>query len=123
MRKVPIIHCFSGSWTQFAKDLMRALADVGKKQFHEKNFPSVTDIEAGKVPELWPLLDLTAEVPSLVLRGEHSDLLSAAIVADMHRHHRRLASVPGRDRGHVPFLDEPESLAAIDDWLKVVDAG
>jgi len=25
-------------------------------------------------------------------------------------------------RGHVPFLDEPESLAAITEWLKVVDA-
>lgn len=48
LRKVPIIHCFSGSWTQFAKDLMRALADVGKKQFHEKNFPSVTEILSKK---------------------------------------------------------------------------
>ena len=87
-----------------------------------QNFPGVADIEAGKVPELWALLDMMADVPSLVLRGEHSDLLSPEIVAGMHQHHRRLASVTVRDRGHVPFLDEPESLAAITDWLKVVDA-
>ena len=61
-------------------------------------------------------------LPCLVLRGEHSDLLSAEIVAGMHQHHRALASVTVRDRGHVPFLDEPESRTAIDAWLKVVDA-
>lgn len=85
-------------------------------------FPSVADIEAGKVAELWALLDLMADVPSVVLRGEHSDLLSADIVAEMHRHHRRLASVTVANRGHVPFLDEPESLAAITAWLAAVDA-
>ena len=26
-------------------------------------------------------------------------------------------------RGHVPFLDEPESTAAIDAWLEGVDRG
>ena len=83
----------------------------------------VADIEAGKVPELWPLLGMMTDVPSLVLRGEHSDLLSAAIVEAMHQQHRRLTSVTVRDRGHVPFLDEPESLAAIDAWLTLVDAG
>lgn len=87
-----------------------------------QNFPSAADIEAGKVPELWPLLEMMADVPSLVLRGEHSDLLSADIVARMHRHHRRLESVTVADRGHVPFLDEPESLAAIARWLQGVDA-
>ena len=81
----------------------------------------MADIEAGKVPELWPLLDMMADVPSLVLRGEHSDLLSAEIVAEMHRHHRNLASVTVSQRGHVPFLDELESFTAINQWLSVVD--
>jgi hypothetical protein len=27
-----------------------------------------------------------------------------------------------KDRGHVPFLDEPESIAAIGAWLNTVDA-
>lgn len=87
------------------------------------NFPSVAEIEAGKMPELWALLDMMAEVPSLVLRGEHSDLLSQATVDAMHQHHRRLTAVTVKDRGHVPFLDEPESTAAIDAWLNTVDNG
>ncbi len=113
-------------WQAFARRVYRA-ADGGVRADYDPalslNFPSVADIEAGKVPELWGLFDLMADVPSLVLRGEHSDLLSAGIVARMHEHHRRLASVVVRDRGHVPFLDEPESRAAIAQWLAAVDAG
>ena len=112
-------------WLAFARRVYSEVNGVPRADYDPalaQNFPGVADIEAGKVPELWALLDMMADVPSLVLRGEHSDLLSPEIVAGMHQHHRRLASVTVRDRGHVPFLDEPESLAAITDWLKVVDA-
>lgn len=112
-------------WLAFARRVYREVNGVPRADYDpalSQNFPSVADIEAGKVPELWALLDMMADVPSLVLRGEHSDLLSAEIVHGMHQHHRRLASVTVERRGHVPFLDEPESVAAIGDWLKVVDA-
>lgn len=111
-------------WLAFARRVYREVDGRPRADYDPalaQNFPSVADIEAGKVPELWALLDMMAEVPSLVLRGEHSDLLSPATVAEMHRHHHRLSSVTVRDRGHVPFLDEPESLAALDDWLTLVD--
>lgn len=113
-------------WLAFARRVYREVNGVPRADYDPllaQNFPSVADIEAGKVPELWALLDIMADVPSLVLRGEHSDLLSATIVDEMHRHHRRLASVTVKDRGHVPFLDEAESLAAIAAWLRIVDAG
>ena len=86
-----------------------------------ETFPSTDDIETGKVPELWPLLDLMADVPAVVLRGENSDLLSAQTVSEMQAHHRNLAAVTVKDRGHVPFLDEPECVAAIDQWLVEID--
>lgn len=113
------------AWMDFARRVYREVDGLPRADYDpalSRNFPSVADIEAGKVPELWALLDLMADVPSLVLRGEHSDLLSAEIVAEMHRHHRRLASITVARRGHVPFLDEPESLAAIAGWLQTVDA-
>ncbi len=71
----------------------------------------------GEAPDLWPLWDATAGLPVALIRGANSDLLSAEVAADMLR--RRpdtiFAEVPGR--AHVPWLDEPESLAAIDAWL------
>ena len=112
-------------WLAFARRVYREVNGVPRADYDPglaQNFPSVADIEAGKMPELWALLDMMADVPSLVLRGEHSDLLSEEVVAGMHEHHRRLQSVTVRARGHVPFLDEPESVSAIARWLTVVDA-
>ena len=112
-------------WLAFAKRVYRDESGRPRADYDPGltvNFPPVEDIEAGKVPELWALLDLMAEVPSVVLRGEHSDLLSEDTVAEMQRRHRRLAAVTVPERGHVPFLDEPMSLAAIDQWLADVDS-
>ncbi|MCA3560657.1 MAG: alpha/beta hydrolase [Aestuariivirga sp.] len=111
-------------WLAFARRVHREVNGKPRADYDPalaRNFPSAAQIEAGQVPELWALLDVMADVPSLVLRGEHSDLLSPATVAAMHQRHRRLDSATVRDRGHVPFLDEPESVAAIDRWLKAVD--
>ena len=74
----------------------------------------------GPAPDLWPLFDACAGLPLAVIRGANSDLLSAATVAEMKRRRPDLicASVP--DRAHVPFLDEPESLAAIRLFLKAL---
>ena len=71
----------------------------------------------GPLPDLWPLFDLLAGLPLAVIRGAGSDLLSAATLAEMARRRPDMivAEVPGR--GHMPFLDEPESLAAIGAWL------
>ena len=112
-------------WLAFARRVYREVNGVPRADYDPalaQNFPSVADIEAGKVPELWALLDMMADVPALVLRGEHSDLLSEDIVTAMQQHHRRITSVTVKDRGHVPFLDEPESIAAIGAWLETVDA-
>ena len=86
-----------------------------------QNFPPAEDIASGKVPELWGLFEMLKPLPCLVLRGENSDLLSAATVAEMQNRHPALAAATIPRRGHVPFLNEPESLAAIDDWLAAVD--
>ncbi len=111
-------------WLAFARRVYReqdgrprADYDMGLSQ----NFPPAEDIASGKVPELWGLFEMLKPLPCLVLRGENSDLLSAATVAEMQTRHPALAAATIPRRGHVPFLNEPESLAAIDDWLAAVD--
>ncbi len=71
-------------------------------------------------PDVWPLFDACAGLPLAVIRGANSDLLSAATVAEMRtrRPDMIVATVP--DRAHIPFLDEPESLAAMQSLLKAV---
>lgn len=73
--------------------------------------------DAASAPDLWPLFDAFEGLPLALIRGEHSSLLSAETAARMmaRRPDMILATVPGR--GHVPFLDEPEALAALRDWI------
>jgi pimeloyl-ACP methyl ester carboxylesterase len=75
---------------------------------------------AGKqmAPDLWPYFDAMEGLPLACIWGRNSDLLSADTVAEMQR--RRpdmiLGTVPGR--GHIPFLDEPEAIAALRAWVE-----
>jgi len=59
-------------------------------------------------------------LPVALIYGDGTDLLSQATIARMLeiRPDTILARVPGR--GHVPFLDEPSSVAALAAWLKAM---
>jgi pimeloyl-ACP methyl ester carboxylesterase len=77
---------------------------------------SIKDISKA-TPDLWYLWTAIRRVPTLAIRGEHSDLLSAATVARMLREKPDLYTVTALNRGHAPLLDEPESVRAIDEFL------
>ncbi len=76
--------------------------------------------EAG--PDMWPTIDALAGRPLLVVRGERSDILSAATADKM------IARVPGAELvtvpgvGHAPTLEEPEAMAGIERLLATVAA-
>jgi pimeloyl-ACP methyl ester carboxylesterase len=65
----------------------------------------------------WPLFDALQGLPLLLLRGAHSDILSRATAQEMRRRRPDMTFAEVPDRGHVPFLDEPEALGAIQAWL------
>ena len=72
----------------------------------------------GPAPGLGTRLDARKGRTLARRRGANSDLLSPQTTAQMRarRPDMTFAEVP--DRGHVPFLDEPEALHAIAAWLK-----
>ena len=71
---------------------------------------------AQPVPDLWPFFDAFQGLPLALIRGENSDLLTRETADEMSRRRPDMirADVPGR--GHVPFLDEPEAIAALHQW-------
>lgn len=69
---------------------------------------------------LWPLFDAIAPLPAAVIHGMNSDLLSDATVQEMARRNPDLIVAQVPDRAHIPFLDEPESLAALEAWLDLM---
>jgi pimeloyl-ACP methyl ester carboxylesterase len=75
---------------------------------------------AGAAPDLWPVYAALAPLPVLALRGALSDVLSEATFERMAREKPDLRRLSVARRGHPPLLDEPECLAAIDDFLSTL---
>lgn len=71
-------------------------------------------------PDLWPLFDSLVGLPLALVRGANSDVISRATAAEMQRRRPDMIFADIPDRGHVPFLDEPPALAAINLWLETM---
>jgi pimeloyl-ACP methyl ester carboxylesterase len=67
--------------------------------------------------DAWPLFDACAGLPLALLRGAHSDVLSRDTAQAMRARRPDLCFAEVPDRGHAPFLDEPEATACIRSWL------
>lgn len=119
------------AWTAFRDvPMARWLAEV-QGQFEEREDglhlrydPALRETfmaaRALPVPDLWPLFDALAGLPLLCLRGSQSDILTRPTFAEMKRRRPDMIAVSVPGRGHVPFLDEPESLAGLRRWLELV---
>ncbi len=72
----------------------------------------------GNAPDLWQLFDGLKPKPLAVIKGQNSDLLSEGTLAKMQARHPSMITAIVADRGHVPFLDEPEALDVIHKLLE-----
>ncbi len=72
---------------------------------------------AGVAREPWSVFDGLENIPTLLVRGELSDIMTAAIAAKMQSRKPDLQVVAVRNRGHAPVLTEPEALNAITQLL------
>ncbi|MCB2013941.1 MAG: alpha/beta hydrolase [Sphingobium sp.] len=71
--------------------------------------------------DMWPVLAAFREIPTLIVRGELSDLMSEKTAQRMVKDigaSAELVTVPRV--GHAPTLDEPEAIAGIDRLLERV---
>lgn len=74
----------------------------------------------GNDVDLWAYFDAYAELPLALVRGENSDLLSRETVSEMRRRKPDMIFSEVKDRAHIPFLDEPESLDVLEQFLKEI---
>jgi pimeloyl-ACP methyl ester carboxylesterase len=114
-------------WRQFAHALYREENGriVGD---YDPKFPRAILEGRGTNPrtdagaaDLWKWFAALNSVPTLVLRGENSELLSAETLAQMKAQKPDLLTLTVKDRGHVPFLDEPAAVTAIDAFLSRIE--
>jgi len=82
--------------------------------------PLTDNPDAAVPPDLWPLFRATQSLPTLVIHGALSDILSDSIVARMRTENPMMNYARVEAVGHAPILDEPEALAAIEDLLRSI---
>ena len=69
------------------------------------------------IPDLWLFFEALRGVPLGLIHGENSEVLHIDTVTDMKKRRPDMIVADIPNRGHVPFLDEPESLTVIRDIL------
>ena len=110
-------------WLRFTRGLYREVDGRPELAYDAELAKPMLDADSGAVPpDLWPLFDNMASIPMLVVRGALSDILAADCVAEMQSRSPSLQVAEIPDRGHAPMLDEPAAVAAIEAFLKTVDA-
>lgn len=79
------------------------------------NFTEVADVN---LAEIW----LKIQIPTLILRGETSDILMPFTVDAMKSTNPKASSITVAGCGHAPALATPEQIALITDWLQTKHA-
>jgi pimeloyl-ACP methyl ester carboxylesterase len=109
-----------GDWLAFAKRVM-VVGSNGRIAFdYDMRIAEPLHASGGGVPDLWPAFRALGGVPSLVIRGAESDLLSAATVARMQAELPGLRAATVAGVGHPPTLAEPEAQTSIAELLAEV---
>ncbi|OJF94438.1 alpha/beta fold hydrolase [Pararhizobium antarcticum] len=90
--------------------------DMAKALYRERDGQFVPDFdpalveplnaldENNPVPDLWALFDGLKTIPAMVIRGEHSNILSRATFEEMQRRHPTMTGVTAPGQGHAPIL-------------------
>ncbi len=99
-------------WHTFARRTFRKRADGRLELDYD---PAIAQPQTAPAPDLRPVFKALAPIPTLVLRGGLSDILSREGVAEMRalKDDLEFSEVP--NVGHAPTLEEPSA------WLPVVD--
>jgi pimeloyl-ACP methyl ester carboxylesterase len=108
-------------WAEVARQWFNE-ADGKPAPAYDPGIAQSVAVRDGPVPELWDLFSGLSNYPLLVLRGEKSDILSAATVEEMRSRHRDFASFTVAGQGHAPLLKEAESIGAIQRFLAGIEA-
>lgn len=108
-------------WRQFARNsFVEDSTGVPRLAADTKIGDAIRAIPAppGAVQGMWLAFSRLKTIPTLALRGAHSDLLSAQTFDRMQREVPALVRVTVPNRGHPPQLEEQESRQAIDRFLE-----
>jgi pimeloyl-ACP methyl ester carboxylesterase len=71
----------------------------------------------GVVPPLWSQFRALHRVPTMVIHGQNSDVLTLSTLAEMQTDHPDLTAITVRGQGHAPLLKDQWTMEAIAKFL------
>ncbi|MGH1575676.1 alpha/beta fold hydrolase [Planktotalea sp.] len=104
-------------WDEEVAKFFNETADGLELTYDAKLRDAVEASSHAAVPDLWPWLEALNGLPTAIIRGANSDLLTQETYEEMLK---RLPEAKGAvvpDRAHVPFLDEPEAVDLLLAWI------
>ena len=108
-------------WIEIARQLFNE-KDGKPTAGYDTKLSAALSVLDGPPPALWPQFEALKRVPVMVLRGENSDILSAATVEEMRRRHPNITAHTVRWEGHAPFLRDAHTINEVANFLTASDA-
>lgn len=106
-------------WREFARNTFREDADGRIRLDYDPRIAELMRLlPFGAMPPIWYAYAGLYAIPTLAIRGELSDLLSARVFDLMQREKPDLIRLSVPNRGHAPLLHEPLCQRAIDEFLE-----
>ena len=109
-------------WEQFAQMTFRDEKGKPVKDYDGAIAKGLEGVDlSSPLPDAWPQFEALSHAPTLVLRGEHSDVLPHKIAQEMTERHPdcQYYEVPGQ--GHAPLFLKDDVNQRVLDFLKEVD--
>ena len=110
----------SAFWEKFARRTFEQSFEGKWKLAYDPNIGRAL-IEAGPAPDLWRPFEALAPIPTLILRGAISDLLTPPIIEKMRAARPGFSYCEVAGVGHAPTLTEPDAWSAISAFLQTFD--
>lgn len=105
-------------WRSYTESTYRLLDDGRFDLNFDRNIGhAAREGVSGLDVDPWTMFDDLAGIPTLLIHGVLSDILTEPIIDKMRRRKPDLRVVRVRDRGHAPLLDEQEAVDAITTFL------
>lgn len=105
-------------WIKFAKKCCKLSSSGRIILDYDGRIAEPFKVQGGEAGvDLWPAFNGLSDVPTLILRGELSDILNAQAAEKMVKQLNKATLCTVKNIGHAPALDEEDSIAAINDFL------
>lgn len=112
----------AAGWRRFARQLFRDADGRPVLSYDPKIGDAFRAFDPEKpMPPFWPAFEALASVPTMVIHGALSDILSAATVGEMAARHPHLTVHTVADEGHAPLLWDEATQHAVAHFLAAAD--